>query len=54
MSIAEQEAGQKPQCPDCRKSNVVQTLGAVNVISGSAKKPDLPPCGSSSCPGCRH
>ncbi len=54
MSIAEQEADKKPLCPNCQKSNVVQTIGEVKLLSGSTKKTDLPPFSSSSCPGCRY
>lgn len=54
-SVAEKEAGLRPNCPSCGSTEAVQVFGAIGILSaGSRGVPATmgPGCGPGRGPGC--
>lgn len=53
MTLAEKESGKKPECPNCKGSNVVQVLGNIMIMGSRSSGSNLPPvCGPNAEPSC--
>lgn len=53
MALAEKESGKKPECPNCKSSDVIQVLGNITIIGSRSGNSKLPPvCGPNAGPCC--